>query len=216
MIHFVVHEQNDGVGVVVVEGVKAGQELSGWIMEEDKDLKVVAKNDIVLAQLAGQFSRRTIVREYQAIIWGRLAPARGTVDAALGRSKSDRKKFAVSGSGKEASTDYEVIEEFAYLSLVKLRLRTGRTHQIRVHMHHIGHPVFGDPTYGGRRIAWGTVTERKREEVRRYLGMIGRQALHARTIGFYHPAMKKMMTFDSNLPPDMSALLDDLRAGRAD
>jgi len=186
----------------------------GIVHRLDKDtsgLMVVARNESTLARLSAQFSRRTIVREYHAILWGIPRPARGTVEAALGRSKSDRKKFAVSGSGKEAATDYEVLEEFAYLSLVKLKLRTGRTHQIRVHMHHIGHPVFGDPTYGGRRIAWGAVNGNKKEEVHRYLGMVRRQALHAKTIGFFHPTLGKQLTFDSDLPADMSALLAELR-----
>jgi 23S rRNA pseudouridine1911/1915/1917 synthase len=187
----------------------------GIVHRLDKDtsgLMVVARNENVLAKLSAQFSGRTIVREYHAIIWGLLDPVRGTVEAALGRSKSDRKKFAVSGSGKEAATDYEVLEEFGYLSLVKLKLRTGRTHQIRVHMHHIGHPVFGDPTYGGRRIAWGAVDRTKKDEVHRYLGMVQRQALHAKTIGFYHPVLKKQMTFESDLPEDMTSLLAELRS----
>ncbi len=188
----------------------------GIVHRLDKDtsgLMVVARNEHVLAQLSGQFSRRTIFREYHAIIWGLLDPPKGTVDAALGRSKSDRKKFAVSGSGKEAATDYEVLEEFEYLSVVRLKLRTGRTHQIRVHMHHLGHPVFGDPTYGGRRIAWGATGSARKEQVNRYLGMVRRQALHAKTIGFFHPTLKRQMTFDSDLPGDMSSLVSELRAG---
>jgi len=187
----------------------------GIVHRLDKDtsgLMVVARNEHVLAQLSAQFSRRTIIREYHAVIWGLLHPSEGTVDAALGRSKSDRKKFAVSGSGKEAATDYEVLEEFGYLSLVRLKLRTGRTHQIRVHMHHLGHPVFGDPTYGGRRIAWGATGSAKKEEVDRYLGMVRRQALHAKTIGFFHPTLKMAMTFDSDLPGDMASLIAELRA----
>lgn len=187
----------------------------GIVHRLDKDtsgVMVVAKNEPALARLAKQFADRTTEREYWAVVWGRLHPASGTINAALGRSKSDRKKFAVSGSGKEAATDYEVIEEWAELSLVKLRLRTGRTHQIRVHMHHLGHPVFGDPTYGGRRMPGAGAGAAKRERVHRWLGMMKRQALHAKTLGFLHPGKKERMYFDSELPPDMLALLEDLRS----
>jgi 23S rRNA pseudouridine1911/1915/1917 synthase len=187
----------------------------GIVHRLDKDtsgIMVVAKNASTLARLAKQFSDRTTEREYQAIVWGRPDPASGTINASLGRSKSDRKKFAVSGSGKEASTDYEVLEEFADLSLLRLKLRTGRTHQIRVHMHHLGHPVFGDPTYGGRRMPGAGAGAAKKERVHRWLGLVKRQALHAKTLGFFHPVKKEMMLFDSELPADMAALLDDLRS----
>jgi 23S rRNA pseudouridine1911/1915/1917 synthase len=190
----------------------------GIVHRLDKDtsgVMVVAKNEATLARLAKQFAERTTEREYWAVVWGRLHPASGTINAALGRSKSDRKKFAVSGSGKEAATDYEVIEEFSEVSLVKLKLRTGRTHQIRVHMHHLGHPVFGDPTYGGRRMAGAGAGAAKRGMVLRWLGIMKRQALHAKTLGFLHPGRKERMYFDSELPPDMVALLEDLRSGAA-
>lgn len=191
----------------------------GIVHRLDKDtsgLMVVARDDITLARLAKQFSERTIRREYQAIIWGCPRGGRGTVDAALGRSVSDRKKIAVSGTGKAAATDFEVLETFDYLSLVRLRLRTGRTHQIRVHMHHIGHPVFGDPSYGGRRIAWGGTGARKKGEVQHMLVIMKRQALHAKTLGFIHPETKEMMQFDSDLPPDISEMLALLRQLRED
>ena len=191
-----------------------GVERPGIVHRLDKDtsgLMVVAKNEPTLARLAKQFSDRTTEREYWAVVWGRLYPPAGTVNASLGRSKSDRKKFAVSGTGKEASTDYEVIEEFGDLSLVRLKLRTGRTHQIRVHMHHLGHPVFGDPTYGGRRMPGAGAGAAKKERVQRQLALVKRQALHAKTLGFYHPGRKERMYFDSDLPEDMLALLADLR-----
>ncbi|MBI1807372.1 MAG: RluA family pseudouridine synthase [Ignavibacteria bacterium] len=189
----------------------------GIVHRLDKDtsgLMVVAKDDPTHAFLAQQFSRRTIDREYWAIVWGRFTErgtTSGIIEAALGRSKSDRKKISVSESGKSAVTEYEVLEEFDYLSLVRLRLRTGRTHQIRVHLHHIGHPVFGDPTYGGRRIAWGGAEKKKKEEVHHLLKLISRQALHAKTIGFIHPGTRQKLTFDSQLPEDMSEVLDLLR-----
>lgn len=189
----------------------------GIVHRLDKDtsgLMVVAKDDATHAALAQQFSRRTIVREYWAIVWGRFTERgakSGVIDAALGRSKSDRKKISVSESGKSAVTDYQVLEQFEYLSLLCLKLRTGRTHQIRVHLHHVGHPVFGDPTYGGRRIAWGGTEKKKKEEVQHFLKLINRQALHAKTLGFVHPATKEKLTFDSQLPQDMNEVLGLLR-----
>jgi 23S rRNA pseudouridine1911/1915/1917 synthase len=196
----------------------------GIVHRLDKDtsgVMVVAKEDATHAYLAKQFARRTIEREYWAVVWGRFDQENsltaksirrtGTIDAALGRSKSDRKKIVVVKEGKAAVTEYEVLEEFAYLSLVKLKLRTGRTHQIRVHLHHVGHPVFGDPTYGGRRIAWGGTEKPKKEEVQHLLKLITRQALHAKTIGFVHPKTREVMKFDSSLPEDMTAVLAALR-----
>lgn len=189
----------------------------GIVHRLDKDtsgLLVVAKDDKTHAQLAKQFSSRTIEREYWAIVWGLFSqPGKGNkgrtgvIEAALGRSKSDRKKFAVSVEGKHAVTKYEVLQEFDYLSLLKLNLQTGRTHQIRVHLHHIGHPVFGDPTYGGRRIAWGPTDKQTKEEVQNFLKIMSRQALHAKTIGFIHPVTMKKLRFSSELPEDMNEVL---------
>jgi len=193
----------------------------GIVHRLDKDtsgLMVVAKDDVTHAKLAKQFADRTIDREYWAIVWGRFAPAEtgpsltGVIEASLGRSKSDRKKFSVNEEGKTAVTEYAVLRQFSYLSLVRLKLRTGRTHQIRVHLHHIGHPVFGDPTYGGRRIAWGGTEKKKKEAVHALLGQIGRQALHAKTIGFVHPATKAKLRFESDLPADMRNVLETLDA----
>lgn len=188
----------------------------GIVHRLDKDtsgLMVVAKDDATHAHLAKQFSRRTTEREYWAFVWGRFEKKgrEGIIEATLGRSKSDRKKFAVSAIGKSAITEYKVLEEFEYLSLVRLKLRTGRTHQIRVHLHHIGHPVFGDPTYGGRRIAWGGTDKKKKEEVQNLLKIITRQALHAKTIGFMHPATKEFVRFDSDLPQDMMSMRELLK-----
>jgi 23S rRNA pseudouridine1911/1915/1917 synthase len=183
--------------------------------KETSGLMVVAKNDTAHAKLARQFALRTIDREYWAIVWGRFPKGKGggkgVIDAALGRSKSDRKKIAVTEDGKTAVTEYTVLEEFEYLTLLRLKLRTGRTHQIRVHLHHIGHPVFGDPTYGGRSIAWGGSEKKKREEVQKFLKIIERQALHAKTIGFVHPSTREHLVFASELPADMEAVLALLR-----
>lgn len=186
----------------------------GVVHRLDKDtsgLIVVAKNDGTHAALARQFSERTIEREYWAVVWGIFEKRRGTVEASLGRSKSDRKKIAVMRDGKPAVTEYEVLESFPFLSLLRLRLRTGRTHQIRVHLAHIGRPVFGDPTYGGRRIAWGGADAKRKAEVQHLLSLIPRQALHAKTLGFVHTTTKQFMKFESELPKDMSELLAALR-----
>lgn len=188
----------------------------GIVHRLDKDtsgLLVVAKTDAAHADLARQFARRTIRREYQAIVWGAFAAATGTIEANLGRSKADRKKMAVVENGKSAVTGYAVLERFAYLSLVRLRLQTGRTHQIRVHLAHVGHPVFGDPTYNGRRMMYGPGTPRQKAEVQKMLDLMPRQALHARTIGFRHPATGEEVAFASPLPADMAAVLRILRAG---
>ena len=182
----------------------------GIVHRLDKDtsgLMVVAKTDQAHAHLARQFAKRTIRREYQAIVWGALAGPTGVIEANLGRSKSDRKKMAVVQEGKTAVTEYTVLERFPYLSLVRLRLQTGRTHQIRVHLAHIQHPVFGDPTYNGRRILYGPGSARQKAEVQALLEILTRQALHARTIGFRHPATGADVMFESSLPEDMSRVL---------
>jgi len=182
----------------------------GIVHRLDKDtsgLMVVAKTDQAHAHLARQFAKRTIRREYQAIVWGALAGPTGVIEANLGRSKSDRKKMAVVQEGKRAVTEYTVLERFPYLSLVRLRLQTGRTHQIRVHLAHIQHPVFGDPTYNGRRILYGPGSARQKAEVQALLEILTRQALHARTIGFRHPATGADVMFESSLPEDMSRVL---------
>jgi 23S rRNA pseudouridine1911/1915/1917 synthase len=180
--------------------------------KETSGLMVVAKTDVAHAFLARQFATRTIVREYWAIVWGRFNQRHGTIDAQLGRSTTDRKKIAVVKDGKTALTEYRVLEQFSYLSLAALKLHTGRTHQIRVHLAHIHHPVFGDPTYNGRRIVYGPASASQRAEVSKLLGMISRQALHAKTIGFVHPISRKLMEFDSLLPDDMAEVLSMLRA----
>ena len=185
----------------------------GIVHRLDKDttgLMVVAKSDAVHAFLAKQFTKRTIDREYWAIVWGRFKSLKGTIDANLGRSKRDRKKVAVIEDGKSAITEYEVLKEFEFLSLVRLHLKTGRTHQIRVHLAHINHPVFGDPTYGGRSNTWNGLAGKKAQSAANLLKLISRQALHAKTIGFIHPATEEFMKFDSELPEDMKEVLKRL------
>ena len=180
--------------------------------KETTGLMVVAKSDVAHQLLAKQFSKRTIDREYWAIVWGRFKERKGTIEASLGRSKRDRKKVTVTTDGKHAVTEYEVLKEFEFLSLVRLKLKTGRTHQIRVHLAHIGHPVFGDPTYAGRTNTWGGLVGKKAQEAANLLKLISRQALHAKTIGFVHPATKQDVKFDSELPADMLSVLKKLEA----
>jgi len=192
-----------------------GPARAGVVHRLDKDtsgLMVVAKDDRSHVHLARQFERRTIEREYWAIVWGVFKSRTGSIDAQLGRSKSDRKKIAVVTDGKVALTEYEVLEQFPYLALLRLHLRTGRTHQIRVHLAHINHPVFGDPTYNGRRIMWGPRTQGQKAEVHAMLALISRQALHARTIGFVHPVTHVFLKFESELPEDMRQMLTRLQA----
>lgn len=186
----------------------------GIVHRLDKDtsgLIVSAKDDETHASLARQFFNHTIDREYWAIVWGKLPANRGLIEADLGRSKSDRKKFTVVEEGKFAATEYEVLEVFRFLTLVRLKLHTGRTHQIRVHLSHIGHPVFGDATYHGRRINYGDPTTKFRQEVTNLLKMINRQALHAKTLGFVHPSTKAHLHFDSDLPSDFEQVLESVR-----
>jgi len=185
----------------------------GIVHRLDKDttgLMVVAKNDVAHHLLAKQFSRRTISREYWAIVWGTFKEEKGTIEANLGRSKRDRKKVAVTADGKHAVTEYKVLRTYDFLSLIRLKLRTGRTHQIRVHLAHIGHPVFGDPTYGGRSPQWGGLDAKKSQHAQNLLKLINRQALHAKTIGFIHPSTKAEVSFDSDLPEDMQVILDKI------
>ncbi len=175
--------------------------------KETSGLLVVAKTDAVHAFLAKQFSKHTIEREYWAIVWGAPKKGGGVIEAALGRSKRDRKKVAVTAGGKQAITEYALIKRLGFLSLIRLRLRTGRTHQIRVHLAHIGHPVFGDPTYGGRNSNWGGLTGKKAQRATNLLKQISRQALHAKFLGFIHPTTKEVVRFDSELPVDMEGVI---------
>jgi 23S rRNA pseudouridine1911/1915/1917 synthase len=182
----------------------------GIVHRLDKDtsgLLVVAKDETTHQKLAKQFVAKTTEREYWALVWGKFERQKGSIEAPLGRSKSDRKKIAVTQEGKYAVTEYEVIRQFEYLSLLRLHLRTGRTHQIRVHLAHIHHPVFGDPSYGGRKITSAAVDGKKKAEVENLLEMISRQALHAKKLGFIHPVTKEELHFDSDLPRDFQNVL---------
>jgi 23S rRNA pseudouridine1911/1915/1917 synthase len=191
-----------------------GMERAGILHRLDKDtsgLLCIAKNDAAHRFIARQFSEHSIRREYRAIVWGTFKDSTGVIEAPIGRHRSDRKKMAVVEGGKEATTRYTVIEEFEQLSLVKLELRTGRTHQIRVHLSHVNHPVFGDPTYGGRRIVYGAVTQKYKSFIAELLHRCPRQALHAKTLGFVHPGSRMEVNLDSELPADFQGVIDSLR-----
>lgn len=183
----------------------------------DKDttgLMMVAKNETAQTILARQFFEHTIVRRYQALVWGDLKDDEGTVYGYIGRSIRDRKVMDVYPNGehgKEAITHYKVLERFGYVSLVECRLETGRTHQIRVHMRYISHPLFNDPWYGGDAILKGTTFSKYKQFVENCFKLCPRHALHAKELGFVHPTSGEKMHFDSEFPNDMKTLIDKWR-----
>ena len=171
-------------------------------------LLVVAKNDISHLNLSQQFETRTICRTYFAIIWGVTADKEGKIITKIGRSKRDRKKMSVKNlNGKEAITEYKLLNDYLYLSAVELTLKTGRTHQIRVHLNHINHPVFGDPDYNGRSSQLYRLPQHLYKRGITLLNGIKRQALHAKKIQFIHPVSNKNMAFESELPEDILNIL---------
>jgi 23S rRNA pseudouridine1911/1915/1917 synthase len=199
-----------------LSGLNEDAARPGIVHRIDKDtsgLLLIAKDEWTHAQLAKQFSAHTIEREYWAVCWGLFKNSSGEVIGNIARSNKDRKIFTVHESeGKYAHTFYEVIKEFEFASLIKLKLKTGRTHQIRVHMLHIKHPIFGDLVYGGRKIVYGFELPKIRSRVENLLEIMPRQALHAKTLGFIHPHTKEKVYFDSVLPDDFTSLLEKLEA----
>ncbi|MBP5566525.1 MAG: RluA family pseudouridine synthase [Bacteroidales bacterium] len=196
----------------------ADSEKAGILVHRiDKDtsgLLLVAKNDEAQLKLAKQFFNHTTERCYQAIVWGDIKENEGTVDKNITRDPADRLRFKVTddtNEGKHAVTHYKVLERFGFVTLVECRLETGRTHQIRIHMASIGHPLFNDERYGGAEIRKGTIYSKYRQFIKNCFEICPRQALHAKTIGFEHPTTKKWLQFDSVVPADMTALLDKWR-----
>jgi 23S rRNA pseudouridine1911/1915/1917 synthase len=190
----------------------------GIVHRLDKDtsgLIIVAKNPVALHKLAQQFARRQVEKIYKAIVWGVADPPSGTIRTNIGRSRKNRKvmaNFPYEGlEGKHAITDYEVSEELSYFALVSLTLHTGRTHQIRVHLQHIGHPILGDVTYGGA-AARTLPFSRSEQFTQNLLDMMPRQALHAETLRFRQPTSGEMLAFTAPLPDDMLASLEKIRA----
>jgi len=189
----------------------------GLVHRIDKNtsgLLVVAKNEYSMTRLAKQFYYHTIERRYQAIVWGDFEEDEGSVRGHVGRDPKERRRMTVfpeGEDGKWAVTHYRVLEHFYYVSLVECQLETGRTHQIRVHMKHLGHPLFSDERYGGHHIVKGTRHRRYEQFVMKVFGIIPRQALHAKVLGFEHPTTGETMRFESELPDDMQQCLEQWR-----
>ncbi|MCB0819865.1 MAG: RluA family pseudouridine synthase [Bacteroidetes bacterium] len=182
----------------------------GLVHRLDKNtsgIMVLAKTEYSMTHLARQFFERTTKRTYQALVWGDVKEDSGTITGHIGRDVRDRKLFTVypgGDQGKHAVTHYNVLERFGYVTLVECRLETGRTHQIRVHLKYIGHPLFNDDTYGGDKILKGTTFSNYKQFVDNCFEILPRHALHAKSLGFVHPVSKKELFFDSELPDDMT------------
>ncbi len=193
------------------------QNRVGLVHRIDRDtsgLLVIAKTDFAMTHLAKQFFDHTIDRTYVALVWGEPEPAAGRIEHNIMRDPRNRTSYTVTDEpdeGKWAVTHYKTIEPLYYASLLELQLETGRTHQIRVHMKSIGHPLFNDVKYGGNRIVKGTVYSKFKSFVERNFNLCPRQALHARSLALTHPTTGERMTFTSDLPPDMAAVLDRWR-----
>lgn len=191
-----------------------GDMRAGLIHRIDKNtsgLLVVAKNELAHARLAKQFFDHTIIRQYTALVWGNFDQDQGTIVGNIGRSRSDRLKMAVypdGSEGKHAVTHWRILKRFGYVTLIECQLETGRTHQIRVHMEHIGHPLFNDERYGGDRILKGTTFSKYRQFIENCFAIMPRHALHARTLGFIHPSTGKQICFNSELPDDFKTVIE--------
>jgi 23S rRNA pseudouridine1911/1915/1917 synthase len=198
----------------------AGQKIAGpsdrpgLVHRLDKDtsgVMVVAKSEHALAHLGKQFFDKTSKRRYHALVWGNVEDDKGTIDAHIGRHSRDIRQYEVfeDGSfGKHAITHYKVLKRYNYVSLVECQLETGRTHQIRVHMKHIGHTLFNDERYGGNRILKGTVYSKYKQFIDNCFTVMPRQALHAKSLGFVHPTTGKNMHFETELPTDFTNVID--------
>lgn len=172
-------------------------------------LLVVAKTDSVYASLQQKIQERSLKRQYLGLIWGHMSPGNGTIDLPIGRSPRDRKKMAVAGAAsREAQTRYRQLERYRTFQLLELSLMTGRTHQIRVHLSHLGHPVFGDPQYGGRDKRLRGIFAPERPLAKRLLNLISRQALHAIRLTFEHPVTGDNVSCEAPVPDDMQDVLD--------
>ncbi len=189
----------------------------GLVHRIDKNtsgLLVLGKNEKSMRHLAKQFFDHTVKRQYLALVWGDVAQDAGTINAHVGRNQRFRKQFEAypeGERGKIAVTHYTVIERFGYVSLVECILETGRTHQIRVHMKYIGHPVFNDDIYGGDRIVKGTIYTKYKQFVDNCFALCPRQALHAKTLGFIHPTTNEEMFFTTDLPDDITTVIEKWR-----
>ena len=190
----------------------------GLVHRIDKNtsgLLVLAKKDKAMRHLAKQFYDHTVQRRYRALVWGEVAEEKGTIRAHVGRNLRYRKLFEAypeGDHGKDATTHYTVLERFNYVTLIECVLETGRTHQIRVHMKHLGHPLFNDDFYGGDKIVKGTIYSKYKQFVENCFLICPRQALHAKTLGFTHPTTGKQMPFDTDFPTDMEQVIEKWRS----
>lgn len=192
-------------------------ERPGLVHRIDKDtsgLLVIAKTEAAMTHLAKQFEAKTSEREYIALVWGNVKQDEGTITGNIARHVKDRMQMAVfedENIGKPAVTHYKVLERFGYVTLISCKLETGRTHQIRVHLKHIGHTLFNDERYGGHLILKGTTFTKYKQFVENCFKILPRQALHAKTLGFVHPTTGEMMRFDTELPEDLSEVIEKWR-----
>ena len=191
-----------------------GEGRPGLVHRIDKDtsgLLVIAKTEFAMTFLAKQFSDHTIERTYNALIWGEPKQEKGTITGNIGRSAKDRRVMEIfddESQGKHAITHYEVIQSLRYVSLVKCNLETGRTHQIRAHMKHLGHPIFNDTVYGGDKILRGVSSGSYKAMVENCFSYLPGQALHAKSLGFIHPTTRQWLQFDTELPENFKAILE--------
>ena len=196
---------------------KNSSERPGLVHRIDKDtsgLLVIAKTEAAMTHLAKQFEAKTSEREYIAMVWGNVKEDEGTIEGNIARHVKDRMQMAVFADpeiGKPAITHYKVLERFGYVTLISCVLETGRTHQIRVHMKHLGHPLFNDARYGGDLILKGTTFTKYKQFIDNCFKILPRQALHAKTLGFVHPVTGEMFRFDTELPDDMKELIEKWR-----
>ncbi|MDR2293401.1 MAG: RluA family pseudouridine synthase [Prevotellaceae bacterium] len=200
------------------DNMQLDSERAGLLVHRiDKDTSgtiVVAKKLDVLKNLAQQFFNHTVQRQYFALVWGRFDNKEGTIVGNIARSKNDRLRFKVyndENTGKHAVTHYKVVEDFGYVSLIKCKLETGRTHQIRVHLSHIGHPLFNDERYGGSKILYGTSFTKYKQFINNCFELVPHHVLHAAILGFVHPATGKEMLFDVPMPDNMQMLINKWR-----
>lgn len=196
---------------------KQGEVRPGLVHRIDKNtsgLLVVAKSEFALNHLATQFYQRTTKRRYLALVWGNFDENEGTIEGNIGRNPRDRIKMFVfpdGDDGKNAVTHWKIVENLGYVTLIECRLETGRTHQIRVHMEYIGHPIFNDERYGGDKILKGTTFTKYKQFVQNCFQLLPRHALHAQSLGFMHPRTGKEMYFEVDLPDDMTKVIEKWR-----
>jgi 23S rRNA pseudouridine1911/1915/1917 synthase len=195
----------------------SGESRPGLVHRLDKGtsgILVIAKNEFALNRLSKQFFDRTTDRRYNALVWGIPDPPEGTITGNVGRNIKDRKIMQVfkdESEGKTAITHYKVIEDLGYISLIECKLETGRTHQIRVHLSHLKHPLFNDEEYGGDQILKGTTFTKYQQFIKNCFKILPRQALHAKSLSFDHPVTGKRLSFDSDLPDDMQQVIEKWR-----